>query len=217
MRKQLRVALVSILCATGTLAIQSTALAQGLSKDPANKIGNVVSGEIVVIFPQGTTSAAVDQMALSAGCDVIRPLAYTPGGYLFGLKSRKIGAFESPTPALMQSVDTLNKIPGVSSGPNYLHEIRGKVVQAGPTAHKGRATEPAGAEFIPNDPLFATRQQWHMRMIRMPEAWNFQYGDGTPTKIAVIDTGVDTAHPDFKLPDGSRCEGFYRVYDWCKL
>jgi len=203
MRKQLRVALVSILCATGTLAIQSTVLAQGLSKDPANKIGNVVSGEIVVVFPQGTTSATVDRTASNIGCDVIRPLAYTPGGYLFGLKSRRIGAFESPTTALVQAVDTLNKMPGVSSGPNYLHEIRGKVVQTSTVTRKGRATEPAGAEFIPNDPLFATKQQWDMRMIRMPEAWNFQYGDGTPTKIAVIDTGVDTAHPDFKLPDGT--------------
>lgn len=202
MRKQLRVALASILCATGTLAIQSTALAQGRSKDPANKIGNVVSGELIVVFPQGTANATVDQVASNVGCEVIRPLAYTPGGYLLGLKTRKVGALEAPTPALMQAVASLSQMPGVSAGPNYLHEIRSKVVQSN-SVRKGRATEPQGTEFIPNDPLFATKQQWDMRMIRMPEAWDFQYGDGTPTKIAVIDTGVDTAHPDFKLPDGS--------------
>jgi thermitase len=45
---------------------------------------------------------------------------------------------------------------------------------------------------VPNDPSYAT--QWHLPKIQLPTAWNWTTGDTTP--IAVIDSGVDGAHPD---------------------
>jgi thermitase len=59
--------------------------------------------------------------------------------------------------------------------------------------HQGRGA----ARYIPNDPQF--NQQWYLDQasdadIDMPEAWDLRRS--TPILIAVLDTGVDFAHPD---------------------
>ena len=46
---------------------------------------------------------------------------------------------------------------------------------------------------IPNDALY--NQQWHLPRVSAPTAWNLQKGLPS-TKIAILDTGVDTSHPD---------------------
>jgi hypothetical protein len=45
----------------------------------------------------------------------------------------------------------------------------------------------------PNDPLFGS--QWHLPAIRAPEAWDAWTGDPSGV-VAVVDTGVDSSHPD---------------------
>jgi subtilisin family serine protease len=47
---------------------------------------------------------------------------------------------------------------------------------------------------IPNDPYFS-KYQWNMSKINLPEAWNQTTGSQNVT-VAVLDTGVDTRHPD---------------------
>jgi hypothetical protein len=44
----------------------------------------------------------------------------------------------------------------------------------------------------PNDPSFSS--QWHLAKIQAPAAWDITTGSSTP--IAVLDSGVDTSHPD---------------------
>jgi thermitase len=46
--------------------------------------------------------------------------------------------------------------------------------------------------FEPNDPLFC--YQWHLTNISCSAAWDVASGSGVP--IAVLDTGVDSSHPD---------------------
>lgn len=46
---------------------------------------------------------------------------------------------------------------------------------------------------IPNDPYFA--QQWGLSQVKMPEAWTVSVG-GAALITAVVDTGVETTHPD---------------------
>ncbi len=48
-------------------------------------------------------------------------------------------------------------------------------------------------QMIPNDAYYD--QSWHHPVVSMPEAWDIQTGSDTVV-IAIIDTGVDTDHPD---------------------
>ncbi|MBT5787145.1 MAG: S8 family serine peptidase [Candidatus Marinimicrobia bacterium] len=48
-------------------------------------------------------------------------------------------------------------------------------------------------QMIPNDAYFS--QSWHHPVVSTPDAWDIQTGSDTVV-IAIIDTGVDTDHPD---------------------
>ncbi|MBI2322609.1 MAG: S8 family serine peptidase [Chloroflexi bacterium] len=52
----------------------------------------------------------------------------------------------------------------------------------------------AGGGSTPNDPSYAA-SQWNLRAMRLPDAWEITTGSSAVT-IAVVDTGVDLAHPD---------------------
>lgn len=59
-----------------------------------------------------------------------------------------------------------------------------------------RTAEPdriATVSLVPNDSFYAA-QQWAMPLVNAPAAWNTATGAGVT--IAIIDTGVHTAHPD---------------------
>jgi len=49
------------------------------------------------------------------------------------------------------------------------------------------------AAVAPNDPKYPS--QWHLQKIHAPEAWAFTTGSAD-VLIAVIDSGVDSTHPD---------------------
>ena len=48
------------------------------------------------------------------------------------------------------------------------------------------------AAATPSDPIFAS--EWHLAKIQAPAAWDITTGASTP--VAVLDSGVDTTHPD---------------------
>lgn len=48
--------------------------------------------------------------------------------------------------------------------------------------------------FAPNDPYFNDGKQWAPQKIQAPAAWDVSMGNNV--KIAIIDSGVDAAHPD---------------------
>ena len=77
---------------------------------------------------------------------------------------------------------------------------------AGRQCGPARAETKAAAEGFPNDPLF--ERQWNLRQIHAPEAWELG-ATGNGSTIAVIDSGVDIAHPDlrtkFVFPRGVKC------------
>lgn len=62
-------------------------------------------------------------------------------------------------------------------------------------------------KFEPVDPDY--QNQWHLNKINMPLAWDITKGSETVT-IAVIDTGVDSTHPDLQ---GRVLPGFDAVTD----
>jgi subtilisin family serine protease len=56
--------------------------------------------------------------------------------------------------------------------------------------------------LAPNDPYYANNSQWGVKKIKMPTAWDITTGKANVV-IGVIDTGVDTGHPDFVHPDST--------------
>ena len=54
----------------------------------------------------------------------------------------------------------------------------------------------AQAAFVPNDPLVVSGSEWHLATIHAPEAWDITMG-GTNTIVAVLDSGINAAHPEF--------------------
>lgn len=141
----------------------------------------VANGQLIVSVTAGTTNEAVGAIAARYGCEVIRPVAFTPGFYVLGLKSRNSSQLWSPLTAELQAtIDQLSKDAEITSvGPNA------KVF-----AHADTVT--------PNDPMLD--QTWGLTMIHMPQAWAIQSGD--PVKVADLDTGVDATHEDFKTSSG---------------
>ena len=51
----------------------------------------------------------------------------------------------------------------------------------------------AESVLVPNDPGYAS--QWHLPRISAPGAWDISQGSSS-VSIAVIDSGIDPAHPD---------------------
>ena len=49
--------------------------------------------------------------------------------------------------------------------------------------------------FVPNDPYFTGGYQWDLRRIGATGAWDKAYGGA---RVAVLDTGIDTGHPDIR-------------------
>ncbi|HKZ51227.1 MAG TPA: S8 family serine peptidase [Dehalococcoidia bacterium] len=52
------------------------------------------------------------------------------------------------------------------------------------------------AALVPNDPAYG-RQQWYYELLGAPQAWDVTTGSSS-TVVAVLDAGVDMAHPDLQ-------------------
>jgi len=55
------------------------------------------------------------------------------------------------------------------------------------------------SKATPNDTYFGS--QWHLDQISAEDAWDFETGDSS-VKIAIVDSGVDTDHPDLNVTTG---------------
>jgi len=107
---------------------------------------------------------------------------------------------EMPEPARQSLLDELRADPRVEAADeNLWYTMLGEPV--------------AGAEFTPNDPRYG--EQWNLRLIGMPQAWEVTRGKGAV--VAVIDTGV-AFEPEAGIPVASDLKGipFVKPYDFTK-
>lgn len=179
-------------------AIQLGYLGSANASDPKQPFAR--PGQLILQVAPTTPLSSVDSLASAAGCEVLQPLAYSPGVYLLKLKGTSaVAQPEVPTVALKQALIALKTSPlVVSADPDYMRYFFNDV----PKAKKTRVAAPPGAKVTPDDPLYTG--QWHMDMIRMPEAWNIQFSQNpsTTTLVGVIDSGIESGHPDFVLASG---------------
>jgi len=66
----------------------------------------------------------------------------------------------------------------------------------------------APADVMPNDPLYPSSDQWHLRKISAPTGWSISTGSSSVV-IAILDTGVDATHPDL----AAQIVSGWNVYD----
>ncbi|WP_309707060.1 S8 family serine peptidase [Armatimonas sp.] len=160
------------------------------------------AGEVILQVSPSMALSDVNLLASSARCELIKPLAYSPGVYLLGLIGRNPNAQpQLATAALESAIRTLKASPLVQvAEPDYMCYYFGLPKKQAPAQRKTRAVAPPGPMITPNDPQY--RNQWHMDMIRMPEAWNIQFSQDprVSTLVAVIDSGIERGHPDFIDP-----------------
>lgn len=160
-----------------------------------------VPDQVLLKAPAGSSDADVQALAARAGCSVAGRLEYVPGWYVLRLNGTagenvpRQAVFTPVSDTVNAAITTLQQTPGVVAEPNYRRTLDQVATTAPPRA-------------IPNDPFFpdsgsvaVSRQQWHMDMIRAPEAWGIQLGV-RPVVACVIDTGCDIQHPDFLDVDG---------------
>jgi hypothetical protein len=99
--------------------------------------------------------------------------------------------------ALRKGAVVVKRIPKINwvvveTAPGKLREVRGMIRQVPGIAHVSldRAARPA---YDPNDPFYPN--SWHLSAIKANLAWDLSLGHNAPI-VAVIDTGVETNHPD---------------------
>jgi serine protease len=85
--------------------------------------------------------------------------------------------------------------------PNYVYQRTGLTTGTAPAATGGGGT-------IPNDPFLGF--QWHYDQLNLRQAWALTQGSAS-TVVAVIDTGIVAAHPDFD--PGRFVPGFDMILD----
>jgi subtilisin family serine protease len=110
--------------------------------------------------------------------------------------------FDKKTP-VDSVVASLKKDPNVVyAEPNYLF-YTDDILQHGQNTKNIQDNRPAVADQtqqqdnIPDDPLFKDGSQPYLTTVDAPKAWDVTTGDSTQI-IGILDTGVDTEHPDLK-------------------
>jgi len=161
--------------------------------------------EIVVRVKPGTNVEQVQRLCEAAGCAINKRMEFTEEEYL-------VEVLGSNAEAVFAAVEQLSQAPCVEwACPNtaFQPKLCGETVHGGvPSGGQvwfGEAGEDANSPGVyPNDEYFPN--QWHLHNtgqsggtpgadINAPEAWEITTGDPNIV-IAVIDSGVDSNHPD---------------------
>ena len=121
-----------------------------------------VSGELLVRFRPGTSSAVMEDAATRAQGELAGHIPQL-GVHVIVVSPARIAEAQA----------SLRSEPSVES-------VERDVLLA-------------GLDTVPNDALWST--QWGSRLVGAPRAWDSTRG-ATAVVIAVVDTGVDTLHPD---------------------
>jgi len=140
---------------------------------PQQALRQFVAGELIISLHPSTS---VEQLqSLAQQMDMTVNYLGVPGVYHLVMKGAREGAVTDEQ--TLQAVQKL-KESGLFAyvGPNRIYYCQQREVR-------------------PNDPRYG--EQWGLEMINMPRAWVFQKGKAGVV-VAVVDTGVDTSHPDLK-------------------
>ncbi|AEI66737.1 S8 family serine peptidase [Corallococcus macrosporus] len=110
----------------------------------------------------------------------------------------------------LNSVESADEALTVAVGVDDVDGVLARIRQH-PAVEAAEPLMEVRASFTPNDPQFA--QQWNLRMIDMPKAWERNRGKGVV--VAVLDTGIAYEdHDDFKQVPDLKGVKFVKGYDF---
>jgi subtilisin family serine protease len=114
--------------------------------------------------------------------------AHPAGDFVKRLADRALGAHE------VGRLDTLGVVR-MRMPPGIPAEAAARLYETLPFVEYAEPNYVLHATGTPDDPLYAPNQRWYYDLIEAPAAWDLGPG-AQPAVVAVLDTGVDVAHPD---------------------
>jgi subtilisin family serine protease len=131
--------------------------------------------------------------------DNSQSLDAVPGEILVKFKELATATAQSPLLQMLGSPE-LGRIEGldivrIGLKPNISIEEAVRLYKAQPEVEYAEPNYILHTDGIPNDPLYAGRQQWYYDLIQAPAGWDIETGKPSVI-VAVLDTGVDIRHPD---------------------
>lgn len=143
---------------------------------------------------------------------------YVPGQVIVKFRDAVSAAERAAALERAGVVRNLGTIPGLGS---KVVRVRGDAQRAAARLDRAAAVEYAEVDHIltatavPNDPLVG--DQWALDKIDAPQGWTAAGLGAFPAtggvRIGIIDTGIDTAHPEFagKIAACGQSDGFFGV------
>jgi subtilisin family serine protease len=151
------------------------------------------------LFPQAKRLKSAKVVKDPLGRDMVIPSLHN----IYKIVLPELKSTNSPPADIFRFIDELEALPEVEyAEPNYIYSID-NLQSAGPelTAvdlermQQNNNLKNTSAAVVPNDPLYS--EQWYIPAIKADLVWEQTTGDSSQV-IAILDTGVDTEHPDLK-------------------
>ena len=149
------------------------------------------------------------------GAFEVRPLRSLADDDPNGLSRISLLRFDTTRVAsVSQAIAMLSQLDEIElAEPNYIFTIQ-PIASVSPSLSPVPPSSPVAAggspaDIRPRSPLPSEAvDQWWLEAIRMPELWQKPIVNSRRPVIAIVDTGVDTEHPDLK---GNIAEGGYDI------
>lgn len=135
----------------------------------------VVAGELIVSYKADASATVMEKARESVAAHLDQELPKRDSEVLSFPEVRNAPNKEARQKGLEQKKQALERHPDVESvSYNYVAE----------------------PSYVPNDPAYTAGYQWDISRIKAPAAWDRANGSGS--RVAVLDTGFDTSHPDLR-------------------
>jgi thermitase len=149
--------------------------------------------------PMELTTPSSTQSILTPNNPIDFQSPHVEGELLVKMRAGGDGSIQSILSSLDNGIDAVISAPStgldtlvISVDPAAISQVITEL-RANPNVELAEPNYLARVAYTPNDPFYF--QQDYLERIQVPQAWDFSTSLA-PVLVAVIDTGVDTAHPD---------------------